>query len=61
MGGGHVFTTTHFKEYYAELRVRRELTMPYTPKQNGVVERRNQIVMAATHCMLKAKRLPGLF
>jgi transposase InsO family protein len=60
-GGGHVFTTTHFKEYYAELRVRRELTMPYTPKQNGVVERRNQIVMAATHCMLKAKRLPGLF
>jgi hypothetical protein len=59
--GRHVFTRAHFKEYYAELGVRCELTMPYTPQQNGVVERRNQIVMAATQCMLKAKRLPGLF
>jgi hypothetical protein len=38
-----------------------EMTALYTSQQNGDVERRNQIVMAATRCMMKAKRLPGMF
>jgi hypothetical protein len=39
----------------------RELTAPYSPQQNDVVERRNQSVMAAAKCMLKAKKLPDIF
>jgi hypothetical protein len=41
--------------------VQRQLTAPYSPQQNDVVERRNQSVMAMAHGMLKAKGLPGFF
>jgi transposase InsO family protein len=51
----------HFHEYFVELGVRRELTAPYTPQQNGVVERRNQTVVGTARSMLKAKNLPGIF
>jgi transposase InsO family protein len=40
-GHGEEFTATQFQEYCAELCIRRELTAPYNPQQNGVVERRN--------------------
>jgi hypothetical protein len=60
MGGGE-FTVTHFHEYFAELGVRRELTAPYTPQQNGVVERRNQTVVRTAQRMLKVKNLSGIF
>jgi transposase InsO family protein len=58
---GGEFTVNHFQEYYAELGVRHEMTAPYPPQQNGVVERRNQSVMAAARCMMKARRLPEMF
>jgi transposase InsO family protein len=58
---GGEFNAAQFKEYYVELGVKRELTAPYTPQQNGFVERRNQTVIAAACCMLKAKNLPGMF
>jgi hypothetical protein len=58
---GGEFTAAQFKEYCDELSVFRELTAPYSPQQNGVVERRNQSVMAAARCMLKAKKLSGIF
>jgi hypothetical protein len=48
-GGGGVYYNTW-----------RDLTAPYTPQQNGVVERRNQTVMSTARCMLKAKGLPGM-
>jgi hypothetical protein len=35
--------------------------MPYTPQQNGVVERRNQTVVGTARSMMKSKRLPGIF
>jgi hypothetical protein len=34
---------------------------PYTPQQNGVVERRNQMVVGTARIMLKAKSLLGIF
>lgn len=58
---GGEFTVSHFQEYCAELGVRRELTAPYSPQQNGVVERRNQSVVGTARSMLKAKHLPGMF
>ena len=38
---GDEFTSTEFGEYYADHGVRRQLTAPYSPQQNNVVERRN--------------------
>jgi hypothetical protein len=58
---GGEFSTGQFKKYCQELGVRRELTAPYTPQQNGVVEHRNQTIMGAARCMLKAKNLPDMF
>jgi len=48
-------------EYCVESGIRRQLTPPYSPQQNGVVERRNGTVVATTHSLLKAKGLPGYF
>jgi hypothetical protein len=58
---GGEFNSTDFAEHCAEHGVRRQLTTPYTPQQNGVVERRNQTVVGTTRSMLKAKGLPGIF
>jgi transposase InsO family protein len=58
---GGEFAAGDFVEYCAQLGVRRELTAPYTPQQNGVVERRNQTVVGTARSMLKAKGLPGVF
>lgn len=39
---GGEFTSHEFNSYCEEEGITRHLTAPYTPQQNGVVERRNQ-------------------
>lgn len=39
------FNSGEFSLYLADLDVQRHLTAPYTPQQNGVVQRRNQTVV----------------
>jgi transposase InsO family protein len=56
---GGEFTVNHFKEYFEELGVQRQLT--YSPQQNGVVEQRNQTVVGAPRSVLKVKDLSGTF
>lgn len=56
---GGEFTSVDFMEYCTESGIRRQLTAPYSPQQNGVVERRNGTVMASARSLLKAKGLPG--
>jgi transposase InsO family protein len=58
---GGEFTANHFKKYFEELGMQRQLTAPYSPPQNGVIEQRNQTVVGAARNMLKAKDLPGTF
>ncbi|KAE8725698.1 hypothetical protein F3Y22_tig00008235pilonHSYRG00018 [Hibiscus syriacus] len=41
--------------------IRRELTAPCTPKQNGVAERKNRTVVEMARSLLKAKKLPNDF
>jgi hypothetical protein len=38
-----------------------QLTAPYSPQHNGVVEQRNQSVVAMARCMLKVEGQPGYF
>jgi transposase InsO family protein len=58
---GGEFTAKDFGEYCPGQGIQRHLTAPYTPKQNGVVERRNQTVLGMARCMLKSKGVPGRF
>jgi hypothetical protein len=42
-----------------EKGIQHHLTAPYTPEQNGVVERRNQTVMGMARSILKAMAMSG--
>ncbi|KAD5508971.1 hypothetical protein E3N88_16674 [Mikania micrantha] len=44
-----------------ESRITRQLTAPYTPQQNGIVERRNRTVMSTTRSILNAMSMPQVF
>jgi len=58
---GGEFISIEFAEYCMADGVHRQHTAPYSPQQNGVVERRNGTVVATARSMLKAKGLPGWF
>lgn len=58
---GGEFTSKEFNSFCEEQGIRRQLTAPYSPQQNGVVERRNQTVVAMARCLLKSQSVPGRF
>jgi transposase InsO family protein len=58
---GREFTSNEFKQYCELLGVKQYLTAPYSPQQNGVVERRNQTVVGMARSLLKSMEVPGKF
>ncbi|KAI3669699.1 hypothetical protein L6452_41042 [Arctium lappa] len=58
---GGEFTSREFTRYCKENGILRQLTTPYSPQQNGIVERRNRSVMCTTRSMLKAMNMPQIF
>ncbi|GJS54432.1 zinc finger, CCHC-type containing protein [Tanacetum coccineum] len=58
---GGEFTSNEFTQYCKENGIARQLTAPYSPQQNGVVERRNRTIMSMTRCMMKATNMPQNF
>lgn len=58
---GGEFTSVEFGVYCAEEGVQHQLTPPYSPQQNGVVERRNQTMVGMARSMLLEKSLPRMF
>ena len=43
---GGEYTSKEFEAFYEEAGIKRELTTPYNPQQNGVAERKNRTIMA---------------
>nr|GEV13901.1 ribonuclease H-like domain, reverse transcriptase, RNA-dependent DNA polymerase [Tanacetum cinerariifolium] len=58
---GGEFTSNEFTKYCKENGKARKLTMPYSPQQNGVLERRNRTVLSTTSSIMKAMKLPLTF
>ncbi|CAH9140422.1 unnamed protein product [Cuscuta epithymum] len=58
---GGEFTSFEFKKFCEDEGVVRHLTAPYSPQQNGVVERRNQTVLEMTRSIMKSKNVPAKF
>nr|GFA24727.1 ribonuclease H-like domain, reverse transcriptase, RNA-dependent DNA polymerase [Tanacetum cinerariifolium] len=58
---GGEFTSNEFNQFYKENGIARQLTAPYSPQQNEVVERRNRTLMSTTRCMMKATNMPQNF
>jgi IS30 family transposase len=55
---GGEFNSATFTIFCNEQGIKHYTTTPYSPQQNGVVERRNQSVVEMARCMLKSKRMP---
>lgn len=56
---GGEFCSHEFNTYCDRAGIKRELTIPYTPQHNGVVERKNRTVMNLTRSMLQDRDLPN--
>ena len=50
-----------FLKYCEDNGIRRQLTVPRTPQQNGVAERKNRTILEMARSMLKSKKLPKEF
>jgi hypothetical protein len=55
---GGEFTSRAFEDFCDQEGITHQFSAPYTPQQNGVVERRNRSVLGMTRSILKAMELP---
>jgi transposase InsO family protein len=49
---GGEFESLKFEDFCKEARIKRQLTVPYNPQQNGVAERKNMTICEATKAMM---------
>ena len=52
---------SEFNAFLAERGIKHQYTVPYTPQQNGVAERKNRSLMEMARCMVKSHALPHSF
>jgi transposase InsO family protein len=58
---GSEFKNINVEEYLDEVGVKHEFSTPYTPQQNGVVERKNRTLIDAARTMLDEYKTPEHF
>ncbi|BBG96571.1 transposable element gene [Prunus dulcis] len=58
---GGEFLSSEFNSFCAEVGIQRQLTMAYSPQQNGVAERKNRTVVEMAKSMLHEKSIPYEF
>lgn len=58
---GGEFTSNKFNKYCEDHGIRRPLTVPRSPQQNGVAERKNRTILNMVRSMLKSKKMPKEF
>jgi transposase InsO family protein len=55
---GRECTSNEFGSFCRDVRIKRELTTPYKPQQNGVAERKNRTIMEAMKTMIHDQYIP---
>lgn len=55
---GGEYLSSNFSNFLKSAGIKRQLTAPYTPQQNGVAERANRTVVEMARCMLLDASLP---
>lgn len=55
---GGEYLNSEFSNFLAREGIRRQLSVPYTPQQNGVAERINRTLVEMSRCMLIDSKLP---
>lgn len=56
---GGEFTSREFVRYCEETGINRHFSAPYSPQQNGVVERRNRTLIEMSRSLLKKMKMPN--
>ncbi|KAI5341806.1 hypothetical protein L3X38_009681 [Prunus dulcis] len=59
--GGGEFTSKLFLTFLRDHGISHQISCPYTPQQNGVVERKHRHIVAMGLCLLAQSRLPHNF
>jgi hypothetical protein len=52
LDNGGEYTSNEFGRFYRDVEIKRELTTPYNPQQNGVAQRKNRTIMEAVNNMI---------
>ena len=55
------FTAAEFAAYFADEGIQRYYSVPYSPQQNCVIKRRNQMVVGMARALLKQRGMPAVF
>jgi transposase InsO family protein len=55
---GGEFESHQFDDFCKEAGIKRQLTVPYNPRQNGIVERKNRTICEAAKAMMCDQDLP---
>jgi len=58
---GGEYWSNEFFHFCKENGIRRHLTSPYTPQQNGVAERKNRTLVEMERSMMQSKKLPNIY
>ena len=53
--------TAKFASYYVDEGIQCHYSAPYSPQQNGVIERRNQMVVGMARALLKQRGMSAVF
>lgn len=58
---GKEYTSGDFNQFCEDLGIQHQLTVSYSPQQNGVSERKNRSVLEMARCMIFEKKMPKFF
>ena len=58
---GGEYVSNEFKQFCIDRGIKREVTIPMTPQQNGVSERMNRTIIESARSMLHHAKLPSYF
>ena len=58
---GGEYMSKEFDAFLASHGTKHQFTVPYTPQQNGVAERKKRSLMQMARCMVKSQLLPHAF
>ena len=58
---GGEFKSREFNQYCKSNGIQQQFTVPHTPQQNGVAERKNRTLVECAHSMLQSKNISNVF
>jgi transposase InsO family protein len=58
---GGEYTSAEFSKFCEDMGLERQLTVAYSPQQNGVAERKNRTIVEMARTMLHEKKMPTKF